>query len=83
MLNTHPPSLRGLSGAMPLFPLYAFVAWRGKTLYPPRPLVRPRHKIDDNIKEIGWEGTGYGLGMKCCERGDELSGCIKLCTLLD
>jgi hypothetical protein len=21
--------------------------------------------------------------MKCCERGDELSGCVKCCTFLD
>jgi hypothetical protein len=70
-----------MSGTIPLFSLYAFVAWRGKTLYPPRRLVRPRHKIDDNIKKIGLKGTG--LGMKCCERGDELSGCVKCCTFLD
>jgi hypothetical protein len=76
--------VRGLlSAAIPLFPLYAFVVWRGKNLYPPQLLVRPRHKINDNIKEMWWEGTGYGLGMKFCERGDELSGCIKCCTFLE
>jgi hypothetical protein len=66
---------------MLLFPLCPIVAWRGKTLYPPRSLVRPGHKIDDNIKEIVWEGTGYGLGMKC-EPGDEVSVCLKCYTFL-
>jgi hypothetical protein len=41
------------------------------------------HKIDDSVKEIGGEGTGYGLGVSCFERGDGQPGYIKCCTFLD
>jgi len=84
MLATHPHLLRGLlSGAISLIPLYAFVEWRRKTVYPPLPLLRPRHKIDDNIKEIGWVGIGYELGVSCFESGDEPLVSINCCTFLN
>ena len=38
---------------------------KSENLYPPQPLLRPTYIIDDNIKEKGWEGTGYGLGVSC------------------
>jgi hypothetical protein len=47
-----------------------------------RPLGRPRHRWEDNIRmdlrKIGWEGRVVGY----CEHGDELWGCIKVVNLL-
>ena len=59
-----------------------------------RPLGRPRHRWEDNIKmdlqEVG-RGCGDWVGLAkdrdkwrgACEYGDELSGCIKCGEFLD
>ena len=58
-----------------------------------RPLGRPRHRWEDNIKmdlqEVGgggdWNGVGSGYGQVAgtCEYGNELSGSIKCGEFLD
>jgi hypothetical protein len=51
-----------------------------------RPLVRPWHRLEDNIKmdlqEIGWEGQGldgFGsrIGIGSCEHNNETLASIK------
>jgi hypothetical protein len=45
-----------------------------------RPLGRPRHRPEDNIKmdfrEIRWDDMGF-----FCENGNEASGFIKCCKI--
>jgi hypothetical protein len=58
-----------------------------------RPLERPRHRWEDNIKmgtrKVGREhglnrsGSGQGQVACCCECGNEPSDSIKCCEFLD
>jgi hypothetical protein len=49
-----------------------------------RPLGRPRHRWEDNVRmelsEMGWEGVDWihlAQDRDYCEHGNEPSGCVK------
>jgi hypothetical protein len=49
-----------------------------------RPLGRPRHRWEDNIKmDLQEVGSGQGKVAGTCEYGNELSGFIKCGEFLD
>jgi hypothetical protein len=55
-----------------------------------RPLGSPRRRWEDNNKmdRIGWygldsSGSRQRLVESCCEHGNELSGSIKCCEILE